>query len=136
VRRTLVKSKRKYALLSAAALVVAVAAPFGAYACDKAAKAEPAAVEAQGCAKNAEARVAANGAAAEKKPCGEAVAAEGSGCCAKGKTAQVAVNGVPSQTKPCPGAAAGEGSGCPKAKAEQVAEAKAEGDTVAQNGGR
>jgi hypothetical protein len=132
----LVNSMKRYAFLSAAALVVAVAAPVAASACDKAANAHPAVAESQGCTKNVEARVAANGAAGEKRPCGEAVAAEGSGCCAKGKAAPVVANGAPSEKKPCPGAAAGEGSGCPKAKAEQVADSEADGKTVAQNGGR
>jgi len=131
-----VKSMRKYALLSIAALMVAVAAPVFALACDKAAKAEAAVAETQGCAKKAEALVAANGAPAEKKPCAEAAAAEGSGCCAKAKSAQLAVNGVAAEKKPCGGAAAAEGSGCPKAKAAQVAEAKAEEETVARGGGR
>ncbi len=116
------------ALLSAATLVVAVVASPAASACDKAAKEKPAVAEAQGCAKEARAPLAANAADVEKKPCERAVAASGTGCCAGAKAAQIAEGGVPADKKPCPGAATAEGSGCPKEKAEPEA--------VAQNGGR
>jgi hypothetical protein len=118
-----VNSKRILVWAAMAALVVAIAAPGAALACDKQAKAASNTAENGGCAKKAEARVAANEGQGCDKPCAKAAGSEGSGC-AKAKAAQVAANGA-------------QGAEKPSAKAKAEAKDKAEsGETVAQNGGR